>query len=87
MKREKEQDIVLLQDDIQLQQNKYVNDLKILETRNSSLVQQRVQAFEMAKFCKEMNDQEGLLENIRKRKLFTESYPNSTHQSRSKHEL
>ena len=40
MKRKKDQKIVLLQDDMQLQQNKYVNDLTILETRNSSLVQQ-----------------------------------------------
>ena len=64
IRQEKEQEIVLLQDDIQLQQNKYVNDLTILETRNSSLVQQWVQSFDMVKFCKEINDQEGLHENM-----------------------
>ena len=64
IRREKEQEIVLLQDDIQLQRNKYVNDLTILETRSSSLVQQRLQSFDMAKFCKEIKDQEGLEENM-----------------------
>ena len=47
-----------------MQRNKYVNDLTILETRSSSLVQQRVQAFGMAKFCKEINDDEGLNDNM-----------------------
>ena len=64
MKREKEQEIFLLQDDIQLQQNKYVNDLTILETRSSSLVQQRVQVFNMVKFCKEIKDDKGLHHNM-----------------------
>ena len=64
MKREKKQEIVLLQDDIQFQQNKYVNDLMIIETRSSSLVQQRVQAFNIAKFCKEIKGNDGLCDNM-----------------------
>ena len=47
-----------------MQRNKYVNDLTILETHNSSLVQQWVQAFDMVKFSKETKDKDGLHDNI-----------------------
>ena len=46
VKREKEQEIILQQDDIQLKQKKYVNGLIIFEIHQSSLVQQQVQAWQ-----------------------------------------